>query len=65
VPPRTRVQLLVVILDDRETVIDQAVVWLGGDIAPFGSASFQIPVAKFPKYRVSVFAYDWRGRGSA
>jgi hypothetical protein len=60
-----RVQLLVVGLDDRGAVVGQEVVWLGGDVAPFGRQSFEVPVTKFPKYRVSVFAYDWRGKSAA
>ena len=57
-----RVQLLVEALDDSGNVISQKVVWLGDNIAPFDRAYFAIPVEKSPKYRVSVFAYDWRGR---
>jgi len=57
-----RVQLLVEALDDNGNVISQKVVWLGDNIAPFDRAYFAIPVEKSPKYRVSVFAYDWRGR---
>jgi len=61
----TRVQLLVEGLDENGRVIDQKLVWLGDSIGPFDRAAFEIPVVKAPKYRVSVFAYDWRGRGSA
>jgi hypothetical protein len=61
----TRVQLLVEGLDENGSVIDQRLVWLGGSIGPFDRASFSTPVARSPKYRVSVFAYDWSGKGAA
>jgi len=61
----TRMQLLVEALNDNGKVIDRKIIWLGDSVAPFNSASFETPVARAAKYRVSVFAYDWRGRGSA
>jgi hypothetical protein len=54
-----RVQLLVEGLDENGRLANQKVAWLGGDIAPFGSEYFEVPVQKFPQYRVRVFAYDW------
>ncbi|OLB09666.1 MAG: hypothetical protein AUH18_10205 [Candidatus Rokubacteria bacterium 13_2_20CM_69_10] len=54
-----RVQLLVEGLDEKGRLVNQKVAWLGGDIAPFGSGYFEVPVQKLPHYRVRVFAYDW------
>ena len=48
-------------LDEKGQFVNQKVAWLGGDIAPFGSGHFEVPVPvqKLPHYRVRVFAYDW------
>jgi len=54
-----RVQLLVEGLDEKGQLVNQKVAWLGGDIAPFGSGFFEVPMQKLPHYRVRVFAYDW------
>jgi len=59
----TRVQLLVDALDESGRVIDQRVIWLGRSIGPFDRSEFSTPVTKAPKYRVSMFAYDWRDKG--
>jgi hypothetical protein len=57
-----RVQLLVEALDDSGTVKTQQVVWLGDNVAPLDRTQFMVAVEKSPRYRVSIFAYDWRGR---
>ncbi len=59
----TRVQLLVEGLDENGRVIDQKVIWLGRSIGPFDRSPFSTPVTRSPKYRVSMFAYDWRDKG--
>jgi len=54
-----RVQLLVEGLDERGDIVNQKVVWLGIDVPAFGRADFEVPVQKWPHYRVSMFAADW------
>jgi hypothetical protein len=55
----TRVQLVVEGLSDGGQVISRKIVWVGDDIPGFGSAYFEVPVAKAPRYWVGVFAYEW------
>jgi hypothetical protein len=59
----TRVQLLVEGLDESGRVINQRVIWLGPSIGPFDRAEFWTPVTRSPKYRVRMFAFDWRDKG--
>src|SRR5439155_22309363 len=59
----TRVQLLVEGLDESGRVINQRVIWLGPSIGPFDRVEFWTPVTRSPKYRVRMFAYDWRDKG--
>jgi len=42
--------------------VSQRVVWLGGNISPFDTAHFSVPVEPAANYRVTMFAYD-QGRG--
>src|SRR5262249_30377878 len=59
----TRVQLLVEGLDESGRVINQKVIWLGPSIGAFDRVEFWTPVTRSPKYRVRMFAYDWRDKG--
>jgi hypothetical protein len=57
----TRVQLLVDSLDSSGQITAQRVEWLGGSNLPgFSSTYFEVPIRQpAPKYRVSVFAFDF------
>jgi len=58
----SRVQLLVEGLDDRGSVANQRVAWLGRNIGPFETVRFDVPIEPAATYRVTIFAYD-QGRG--
>jgi hypothetical protein len=60
------VRLLVEGLDEQGQIANQTIGWLGTLLTPGTTAAFEVPVnARAPRYRVSVFAFDWvqRGRG--
>ena len=59
-------RLLVEGIDEQGQIASQTIGWLGTQLTPGTTATFEVPVtARAPQYRVSVFAFDWvqRGRG--
>ncbi|HEU5322313.1 MAG TPA: hypothetical protein VFX28_16025 [Methylomirabilota bacterium] len=63
--PAKDVRLLVDALDAGDRVTSQRVSWLGSILTPGTRAYFEVPMAeRAPKYRVSVFAFDWVQSGN-